>query len=168
MNFTSSTPAGKTVRNFLGINQGDSIDFIRWKLKIVDNEAFELFCSFGIGKPDTNGFINEHNIAFKGTVIFNDGVLTLSHKDKILGMLLLNRNIIHLLYNDGTMMVGNGGWSYTLNSITPIAVTAVNLKTKNISFIDSIVFDGRTPCRGIEELMYNKTRAACYKKKMVS
>lgn len=165
MNFTASTPAGKTVRNFLGINQGDSIDFIRWKLKIVDNKVFEIFCSYGISKANTNGFVNEQHVALKGTVIFNDGKLTLSQQHRKLDMLLLNRNIIHLLYSDGTMMVGNAGWSYTLNSTIPVAETAVNVKTKNIAFSDSIVFEGRTPCRGMEELTDNKTRAECYKKK---
>lgn len=165
MNFTASTPAGKTVKDFLEINQADSIDFIRWKLKIKDLEEFELVCNYGISKPNTNGFKNEQKVERKGTVAFKDGVLTLSHHDKTLSMLLLDRNIIHLLESNGTMMVGNGGWSYTLNSVTPVTATQLNLKRKDVGFADSIIFDGRTPCRGIEELTDNRTRAECYKKK---
>jgi hypothetical protein len=165
MNYTASTPAGKTVRDFLNINQADSIDFIRWKLKIVDIKKFELFCSYGIAKANTNGFVNEQTVECKGTVALNDGVLTLSKPGKSLSMLLLNSNIIHVLENNGTMMVGNAGWSYTLNSTTPGTVTRFNFTANNIVFTDSIVFDGRTPCRGIEELTENRTRAECYKKK---
>jgi hypothetical protein len=35
MSYTASTPASYTVRDFLGIDQADSIDFIRWKLTII-------------------------------------------------------------------------------------------------------------------------------------
>ena len=58
-NYTASTPANTYVRHFLGINQHDSVDFIRWKLKITDHKEFALTCTYGIGKPGTNGFINE-------------------------------------------------------------------------------------------------------------
>ena len=78
---------------------------------------------------------------------------------------VLNHNIMHLLNKDNTMMVGNGGWSYTLNSTDPISTSEIKVTTKNINFTDSIVYEGRTPCRGIEELMIGKTRPECYKKK---
>jgi hypothetical protein len=165
MKFTASTPANKTVRDFLNISQGDSIDFIRWKLKIVDLKEFEFSCSYGISKANTNGFVNEKVVAGKGTAELKDGVLTVYHQGKMMSMLLLNQNIIHLLDTNGSMMVGNAGWSYTLNSITPLAETSFTIKSKNVSFTDSVVFDGRTPCKGIEELMDNRTRAECYKKK---
>jgi hypothetical protein len=55
MNYTASTPAGNEVRDFLGISQVDSMDFIRWKLKIIDGKEFNLSCTYGIGKPNTNG-----------------------------------------------------------------------------------------------------------------
>jgi hypothetical protein len=165
MNFIASTPSNSMVRDFLDISQSDSIDFIRWKLKIKDDEKFEVVCTYGIAKANTNGFVNEQKVEWTGTASINDGVVTLNLKGKTLCMLLLNPNIMHLLYPNGTMMVGNGGWSYTLNSVTPLSATAFNLKAKNIGFTDSIVFDGRTPCRGIEELTDNRTRSECYKKK---
>lgn len=164
-NYTASTPAGHTVRDFLGINQADSIDFIRWRLKIADFKEFDLSCSYGIGKPNTNGFINEKKVALKGTVNFRDEILSLNNNGNSLSLQVLNHNIMHLLNEDGTMMVGNGGWSYTLNSINPVPTSEVKLTTKNSNFTDSIIFEGRTPCRGIEELMIGKTRPECYKKK---
>lgn len=165
MDYTASTPANQTVRDFLGINQTDSIDFIRWKLKITDLKNFDLSCSYGISKPNTNGFVNEKKVELKGTVNFSDGILSLNVKGKSLSMQVLNQNIMHLLHKDGSMMVGNAGWSYTLNSMEQIAASNINLKIKSASFKDSILFEGRTPCRGIEEIMYSRTRPECYKKK---
>jgi hypothetical protein len=104
-------------------------------------------------------------LQINGQARFDDGVITLSNEGKTLSMLLLNGNILHLLNSNGALLVGNGGWSYTLNSTTPVEVAGFNLKAGNVSFTDSIVFDGRTPCKGIEELMENRTRAECYKKK---
>lgn len=165
LNYTASTPANNMVRDFLEISRADSIDFIRWKLKISDYREFDLSCSYGISKPNTNGFINEKKVVLKGTAKFNDGILALNYNGNTLSMLVLNQNIMHLLNKEGTMMVGNGGWSYTLNSINEIPTSEIKLTTKNTNFTDSIVFEGRTPCRGIEELMIGKTRSECYKKK---
>ena len=62
-------------------------------------------------------------------------------------------------------MVGNAGWSYSLNAVGQVPSSEITFLPKNIRFSDSIVFEGRTPCRGIEELLLNKTRSECYKKK---
>jgi hypothetical protein len=165
MSYTASTPAGKTVRIFLGISQTDSIDFIRWQLKIQNEKEFILLCSYGIGKPNTNGFINEKKAELKGAVDMSNNILTLSTNGKSLSMLMLNDNVIHILDEDGKMIVGNGGWSYTLNSMMATRTTDINLKVGRKYFKDSIVFEGRTPCRQIGELMDKKTRPECDKKK---
>jgi hypothetical protein len=165
INYTASTPAGETVRDFLGISRSDSIDFIRWYVTITDHKEFNLSCSYGIGKPNTNGFIDEKKITLKGAVDFKDRVFTLNCSDKKLSMLVLNDNILHLLNEDGSLMVGNGGWSYTLNAMTRVPASEVYLKQQPEGFKDSIVFEGRTPCKGIEEMMTGVSRPECYKKK---
>ena len=164
-NYTASTPAGQGVREFFGISQSDSIDFIRWHLKIIDRKEFNLSCSYGIAKPNTNGFINEKKVTLKGTASFNEGVLVLNQSGKKLSMQVLNDNIMHLLNKGGGMMVGNGGWSYTLNAMNKLPAPATKLTTKNFEFKDSVVFEGRTPCRGVEELFIGRVRPECYKKK---
>src|SRR5687768_9955695 len=55
--YTGSTPADTIVRSFLGIPLSDSVDFIRWKL-ILRDDRYQLQCNYGIGKPNTDGFIN--------------------------------------------------------------------------------------------------------------
>ena len=55
--YTGSTPADPFVRSFLGIALQDSVDFVRWQLTFQNNN-YTLNCNYGIGKPNTNGFIN--------------------------------------------------------------------------------------------------------------
>src|SRR5688500_4034762 len=109
LSYTASTPAGKEIRNFLGINQSDSIDFIRWHLKVIDAKEFSLSCSYGLSKPNTNGFVRENKVTFSGAITRNDELLSLTHDGKTQGLQILNDNILHLLNNDGTLMAGNGG-----------------------------------------------------------
>lgn len=163
--YTASTPAGPTVRDFLGISRSDSIDFIRWHVTITDRKDFNLSCSYGISKPNTNAFIDEKKIALRGTVNSRDQVLTLSYSGKNLSVLVLNDNILHLLNADGSMMLGNGGWSYTLNTMIKVPASGIYVKPQPAGFKDSIVFEGRTPCKGIEEMMTGIYRPECYKKK---
>ena len=164
-NYTASTPAGNEVRDFLGISRVDSIDFIRWKIKIIDDKEFSLSCTYGISKANTNGFIDEKKVDSKGTINLKNDILTLSRQGKVLSLVILNDNLFHILNNQGTMMVGNGGWSYTLNAIKAIPTSQINSKWQETGFKDSVAFEGRTPCRGIEELLYGTTRPECYKKK---
>ena len=163
--YIASTPAGSSVRNFLGISQTDSIDFIRWHLVIVDGNQYNLSCSYGLSKPNTNGFINEQKISIKGVVFGKGNMLSLRNNGRFQNLLILNENILHLLNDDGSLMVGNGGWSYTLNAISQVSAKEINLTHQSVNFKDSIVFEGRTPCKGIEEMMLGKTREECYKKK---
>ena len=66
-NYTASTPADRVVRTFLGISLADSIDFIRWKVSLTDVK-YTLECTYGIGKPNTNGFYDPKTINLSGTV----------------------------------------------------------------------------------------------------
>jgi hypothetical protein len=165
INFTASTPAGKEVRDFLGISLKDSIDFIRWQLSIIDDKSFELECKYGISRPNTNGFIDEKSVRWHGATEFAGGRVILKHGTKSVSLQLLNPNIMHLLNKDGTMMIGNAGWSYTLNAMQQTPTQEIKLNSFKTHFEDSVVFVGRTPCRGMEELMIGKTRPDCYKKK---
>ena len=162
ISYTASTPAGRTVRDFLGINQADSIDFIRWQLKIVDGKEFALSCSYGISKPNTNGFIDEKKLVLKGNANSKDGTLTLNKAGKLLSMQVLNDNIMHLLNQDGSLMIGNGGWSYTLNNFTPATDAAINFKSPRSTFKDSMALEGRSPC-GVPGIIPEGVQ--CYKLK---
>lgn len=144
--FTASTPADQHVRVFLGISTKDSIDFIRWQLTLLDNR-FSIQCNFGIGKPNTNGFINGgKQISFDGAWSKVKNLITLSYEDRILKLIELNKSLMHILDAGDKLMLGNGGWSYTLNNPAATSTSQVSLKPEPIQFLDSMVFDGRTPC----------------------
>lgn len=146
INFTASTPAGTVIKSFLGISLADSVDFIRWKLTLDDNR-YKLQCNYGIGKPNTNGFINAgKHIALNGTFKKEQNMLMLQHNNRILKIIKLNGNLLHLLDENNKLLVGNGGWSYTLNNIDPVPASDINTTPQQISLKDSMTFDGRTPC----------------------
>lgn len=145
--YTGSTPASGIIRSFLGISPSDSVDFIRWKLTFNDLR-YELHCQYGIGKPNTNGFINGgKKIDLSGGVYRDNNYYGLKNDDKILRFIELNEDLLHLLNWDNSLLAGNGGWSYTLNNISPSGTGKVSITTGQIVLKDSMVFEGRTPCK---------------------
>ena len=161
-NFTASTPAASIVREFLGISLTDSIDFIRWKLSLTDIK-YSLECNYGIGKPNTNGFYKGgKKVAFTGIVKRENNNYTLVKGNKSLKLAELNLNLLHILNRDNTLLVGNGGWSYVLNNMTPSATNKFNMTAKQMVLKDSIAFEGRTPC-GVPHII--EPGKECYKLK---
>ena len=160
--FIGSTPAASDVRNFLQIPLADSIDFIRWKIVLSEN-SYQLNCNYGIGKPNTNGFINGgKTITLKGTLNREKDVYKLLNGQRSLMMVSLNDDLFHLLDKNKKLLIGNGGWSYTLNNASPKHLSVLNFTSDKAIARDSMVFDGRTPCGvpGIVEQGKN-----CYKLK---
>jgi hypothetical protein len=144
--FTASTPANMLVRNFLGIAPSDTVDFIRWKLAF-QADSYQLYCHYGLGKAGTNGFINGGSkLALKGSWHKDGHIYTLKNKDKILRLAELNENLIHLLNPDNSMMAGNAGWSYTLNSTNPVPDPDVYVSSGTVHINKLVNYQGRTPC----------------------
>ncbi len=145
-NYAASTPAARIVRAFLGISQTDSIDFIRWKLTLIDSK-YSLECNYGIGKPNTNGFYDGgKKVEFKGIVKREKNIYVLQNGNQILKLAELNPNLLHILNVDNRLLIGGGGWSYAINNIKPTNSSQTNLISKQIVFKDSMAFEGRTPC----------------------
>jgi hypothetical protein len=148
VSYMGSTPANSpVVREFLGISHSDSIDFIRWTI-VYRDDKFSLKCNYGIGKPNTNGFMEGGNwVQLDGVLRKQNHYYFLESKNKILGLLEINKNLLHLLNADNTLLVGNGGWSYTLSKEKGSALPAdINFLSKKIILKDSMAFQGRTPC----------------------
>jgi hypothetical protein len=161
-NYIGSTPANAVVRSFLGIPLTDSVDFIRWKLQLIQGQ-FKLNCNYGIGKPNTNGFYEGgKTIELKGLVSKKGNELALDAAGKILRFVELNEDLLHIADNNKNLLVGNGGWSYTLNALSPLHSAVVNLKANNTPVKDSLVYEGRTPC-GVPGVI--EAGRECYKLK---
>lgn len=144
--YTGSTPADAVIRTFLGIPLSDSVDFIRWKLMLQDNR-YQLQCNYGIGKPNTNGFINGGaNIELRGEYKKENNYYRLQNGTAVLKIVELNADLLHLLNVDNSLLVGNGGWSYTLNNLTPSGTDQISMIAPPTVLKDSIAFEGRTPC----------------------
>jgi hypothetical protein len=147
MMYVGSTPAHIVIRSFLGIPLSDSVDFIKWKFIIQDNR-YTLQCQFGIGKPNTDGFINDgKKIELAGELRKEKNYYYLQNGNKTLKLLELNTNLLHLLNEDNSLLVGNGGWSYTLSIDKPLNTDQINITPKQTTLKDSFAFEGRTPCR---------------------
>ena len=160
--FIGSTPANSVVRTFLGISLTDSIDFIRWKLVLQDGQ-YQLQCNYGIGKPNTNGFMDGgKRVEWKGSFSKQENIYQLNYANRKLGLVELNHYLLHFINNDRYLLVGNGGWSYTLNSISPTSSVAAKASTNPIVIKDSVAFEGRTPC-GVPGII--PAGETCYKLK---
>ncbi|HEY0750638.1 MAG TPA: hypothetical protein VGD26_05760 [Chitinophagaceae bacterium] len=144
--FTGSTPANAIVKSFLGIPLTDSIDFIRWKLQI-DEDHYNLHCNYGIGKPNTDGFINGgRHVNLEGSFIKQGHYYRLHQPGKELGLMELNPDLLFMLDENKNLLVGNAGWSYVLNNETPEYNGRLNISSKSFNPKDSMVYQGRTPC----------------------
>ena len=145
-NYTASTPADPLVRTFLGISLTDSIDFIRWNLTFSDNQ-YTLQCNYGIGKNNTNGFINGgEKLSLSGKFKKEHNNYLLINGRQALKLAILNTNLLHILNTDNSMLKGNGGWSYALNNMTPVANAQTAIVSPKVILKDSMSFEGRTPC----------------------
>lgn len=123
----------------------DSIDFIRWQLQI-DDDHYILHCNYGIGKPNTDGFINGgKHVNLEGNVSKQGHYYRLKQTGKELWLMELNPDLLFLMAPDKKLLVGNAGWSYVLNNEKPEYSSRINFATKPFSF-DSMVYQGRTPC----------------------
>lgn len=160
--YTASTPAGPVVRRFLGISLSDSIDFIRWKLALTDVK-YTIECNYGIARPNTNGFINGGRKAvLNGAVNRQGNIYILQNANAFLRLAELNTNLLHILNDDNSLLVGTGGWSYTINNITPSINDQSTISARQVVIKDSAVFEGRTPC-GIPGII--EPGKECYKLK---
>lgn len=158
--YTGSTPANAAVRAFIGISPAEPVDFIRWKLTFYGNR-YELQCNYGVGQPNTNGFVNGgKNNVLKGEYRKEANTYQFHNGNQALKAVEFNSDMLHLLNEDKSLMVGNAGWSYTLNNLNPSAPGRINLVARPARLADSLVFDGRTPCNIPGLLTPGRT---CYK-----
>ena len=151
--YTASTPADKQVRDFLSIPQHDSIDFIRWYLTIIDPDSFAVKVNYGIGQPNTSGFINGGNHAtINGRLSEINAHAVKAYKldpenGSSLQLLTINENLLHILADDKSLLAGNDGWNYTFSKKSPEIINAkINMQPFSKGTDIAGVYAGRTPC----------------------
>lgn len=166
-----STPGDALIKSLLFISSEKPVDFIRWDLTLEPAEnksgVFILNINFGESQPNTNGFKSG------GEKLSLTGAYTVSKERRgdiyelksesptaSISLVKINENLFHLLTPDKKLMVGNGGWSYTLNRRSAVASSAENAFSGVASLLDDAAisqkttFEGRTPCHYFAE-QYN-------------
>ena len=162
--YVGSTPAAHEVRQFLNISLKDSIDFIRWKLKITIGR-FDLECRYGLSKPGTPGFEDEKQVAFRGTLSKEENRYSLVTQGRKVTLIQINHDLLHSADQRNVMLAGNGGYSYALNNTVPVKSDDFSVPAGMPTGKAQQVFEGRTPCQELSaQLRLNKSEA-CNKMK---
>ncbi|WP_257667915.1 hypothetical protein [Parapedobacter tibetensis] len=132
--FVASTPCSAGTRPLPGIPAKAACELIKWELKLFGGSeaqqsgTYMLDCDFGEPKQGTkelmHGGTHLHRdgkwMIVNGTETDPSAIIYQLDPDKpgeSVSFLRLNENLIHLLDNEQQLMIGNGGWSYTLNRI---------------------------------------------------
>ena len=179
--FVGSTPGDDLIKSLLTIRSDSKVDFIRWELILNNNNSnqgtFSLAVVFGESQPNTPGFKGGgEKLSFEGEYTMSQNKngkptgeifhLKCRNLPDEIRVIRLNQNLLHLLTPKNRLMIGNGGWSYTLSRINRVpdsssrfvSVAPASLLTTVTS--DTIgVFDGRTVCSP-EHLEINGISAA--------
>ena len=171
-----STPGGTEIKTKLGIPSQTSIDFIRWDFELEGTSAFVLKIRFGESQPNTLGFKNGGEIKeFRGSYSINKKksfeIYTLKSKGLNISLVKLNENLFHILTDNGQLMSGNGGWSYTLNNKSPSKLEKLDnsfpLMNNNLINDKSaqVIYEGRTPCQEFARDYNFSVSKSCFKLK---
>jgi hypothetical protein len=172
--FVGSTPADVQVRTILNVPADPPVDFIRWQLVLANNKTFSLGIIYGESKPNTLGFKEDHELSFEGSYIVSGWtgsamIYEFSSKSfrSPLKMVGLNANLLHILNGKGNLMIGDGGWSYTLSNSNPAKVPVALYRSPHARNDESPeqVYDGRTPCKDIASEYGLKVSGECFKLK---
>ena len=173
--FIGCTPGDNLIKSQLGIQADTKIDFIRWDLKLNASNTFVLNIKFGENQPNTLGFIaGGQSKDFQGTYTItknmNNEFYHLEASELKISLVKLNDNLFHLLTTENRLMVGNGGWSYTLNNKTPDkdiyplpTLTSSTILLKDTSL--QVIYDGRTPCQDFAAENKLTVSQSCFKLK---
>lgn len=184
--WVGSTPGDNYIKSMLNIPATTKVDFIRWNLVLKTTDAnensFELDLVFGEGEQGTPGFKNggetqsysgNFTISKSGNENINGETwhLKSSNLKSELILVKLDDNLIHLLTSQNRLMIGNGGWSYTLSRKTRVQPAAILPVLKSSAQILNdtplqVVFEGRTPCQEVAaEHPELKASSSCHKLK---
>ncbi len=164
--YAGSTPAPAVVREFLGISLTDSIDFIRWKL-VIRPDSYELNCRYGVSKGGTKGFVDGKEVAFSGKLRKQGHYFVLQREGRTISILEINSNLLHLLDGNKNLLAGKWGYSYALNSNTPVKSDQFNLPSKQSTPEYVMAFQGRTLCQELSVAFGKKSYPGLQSDEMV-
>ncbi len=174
INLIGSTPGDEEVKSILALPAERNIDFIRWNVTLDNNRNFLLDIHYGESQPNTLGFKgNGEKMTFKGKYSVSESSdfaevfhLKCAGLPSEISIAKLSENLYHLLTPQGRLMIGNGGWSYTLNREDPVRQTEISIASRSTASGNPVqlAYEGRTPCQEIAgEHPEMKATASCFK-----
>jgi hypothetical protein len=188
--FEGSTPSDNPIRAILQIPPDAMADLIEWELTLEQSPStpetgtYRLRYAFGAtqaGQPALGPHATRVERQGSWSLVPAAQSSSRANTYKLSGGLSLwklNDNILHVLNADGSLMVGNGGWSYTLirrdvsePRVDPAVIAADGGdEPRTISPVSKRqdvfgVFEGRTPCHGIARELAAAVRPGCWKLK---
>ena len=193
--FVGSTPGGALPREFAGgLATNVPCHYIMWHLTLLTNQNAHLPATYNLvaryripARGNTNQSEDGPKVALHGTWEILKGAksrpdaviyrINAEKPRRSLSFVTVGENLLHLLNPDGSLMIGNGGWSYTLNRanhaekpIDPsLAMNAPEMSYKISALATGPqvfgVFEGRSPCHGIARELKTPQHAGCIKVK---
>lgn len=187
--FAGNSPSGESIRPFLQIPPDANADLIQWKLTLYQHPGtqaparYRLHCDYGPAVPNLPG------LGSKRTTVKREGPWTISRGIKsnpaavvydlngAVSLFRVHPDILHVLDRDRSLMIGTGGWSYTLNRTeasekpgdpsVPPAGDSESSTISPVSMGPSVfgVFEGRGPCLGIARDLKIAVNGGCIKVK---
>ena len=133
--FSGSTPCGRVARHFLGIPADANCVKITWQLTLQDEGAapernsrqYKLVARCGHTVPERPGAVEEakDSIEIKGTWRIARGTksdpqaivyeLATDDPKRSAAFVKVGDDLLHLLDGERRAVIGNSGWSYSLN-----------------------------------------------------
>ena len=188
--FIGSTLGDALPREFLGgLATNAPCHCITWHITLSAHDKAGLSGTYNLTalyqvptRDNTNRSEPGPKVAAKGTWEILKGAkpvyrFTSEKSERSLSFLKVGENLLHLLNSDGHLMVGNGGWSYTLNradraekpvdeSATQEAPTT-SYKIAPMATGPAVfgVSEGRSPCHGISRELKLPQYTGCTKVK---
>ena len=173
--FTGSTPCGRLIGQFLGMQPSFPCERVTWTLRLRDT-SFELDATYGMQAVNDPGFAPRAvETRLRGSVVRGGPIASYiasetftltSDSGRTLGFALIDGALLHVLDARGDLMRGDGGWSYTLTRGDAPAVRARRLQPLSPARADAAGdFEGRTPCSEISRMLQLTPAADCLKLK---
>ena len=188
--FIGTTPCGPEARAFLGGLAADApCHTITWKLVLdtaqTGRAVWRIAAGYGVpSSSNPNVSVSGPKVALEGTLERHKGGgphlasvvyrLRTADQRRTLSLVPVADGLLHILAPQDRLMVGNDGWSYTLNAAgraeqpaDPAKAADMSYPIKPVATRSSVfaVFTGRTPCRGISRAIGLPDNEACIKVK---
>lgn len=191
--FVGSTPADALPREFLGGLAANALcHYIKWELALSTNQSTGLPATYKLNAQYHVPVRSNPNQSEEGPKVTAEGTweivkdaksgaavyrINSEKTGRSLSFVKVGENLIHMLDQDRNLMIGNGGWSYTLNraghaervvppsvarTVPDLSYPISRLATGSVVFA---VFEGRSPCHGIARELNLPQHEGCHKVK---